>query len=169
MPQSFNALTPLAVEGQTYHYYRLDALKAQGLDVSRLPFSLKVLLENLLRHEDGVTVTADDIKALASWDPKSAPQREIAFRPSRVLLQDFTGVPAIVDLAAMRDAMKRLGGDPTKINPLQPVELVIDHSVQVDEAGSPRSFMVNADREFQRNRERYAFLRWGQDAFRNFR
>ena len=137
--------------------------------MSRLPFSLKVLLENLLRHEDGVTVTADDIKALASWDPKAEPDREIAFRPSRVLLQDFTGVPAIVDLAAMRDAMKRLGGDPKKINPLQPVELVIDHSVQVDEAGTPQAFAVNAELEFERNRERYAFLRWGQNAFENFR
>ena len=115
------------------------------------------------------TVTADDIKALAGWDPKAEPDREIAFRPSRVLLQDFTGVPAIVDLAAMRDAMKRLGGDPRKINPLQPVELVIDHSVQVDEAGTPHAFAANAELEFQRNRERYAFLRWGQNAFENFR
>ena len=136
---------------------------------SRLPFSLKILLENLLRHEDGVTVTAEDIQGLVSWDPKAEPDREIAFRPSRVLLQDFTGVPAIVDLAAMRDAMKRLGGDPKKINPLQPVELVIDHSVQVDEAGTPQAFTANADLEFQRNRERYAFLRWGQNAFDNFR
>ena len=116
-----------------------------------------------------MTVTADDIKALADWDPKAEPDREIAFRPSRVLLQDFTGVPAIVDLAAMRDAMKRLGGDPKKINPLQPVELVIDHSVQVDEAGTPQAFAANAELEFQRNRERYAFLRWGQNAFENFR
>ena len=131
----------------------------------KLPFSLKVLLENLLRHEDGVTVTADDIKGLAAWNPKTEPDREIAFRPSRVLLQDFTGVPAIVDLAAMRDAMKRLGGDPRKINPLQPVELVIDHSVQVDEAGTAHAFAANADLEFQRNRERYAFLRWGQNGF----
>ena len=145
------------------------ALNASGLDVARLPFSLKVLLENLLRHEDGLTVTAEDIKGLASWDPKAAPDREIAFRPSRVLLQDFTGVPAIVDLAAMRDAMKRLGGDPKKINPLQPVELVIDHSVQVDEAGTPLAFAANAELEFQRNRERYAFLRWGQNGFDNFR
>ena len=122
-----------------------------------------------MRHEDGVTVTADDIKGLAAWDPKAEPDREIAFRPSRVLLQDFTGVPAIVDLAAMRDAMKRLGGDPRKINPLQPVELVIDHSVQVDEAGTPQAFAANAELEFQRNRERYAFLRWGQNAFDNFR
>src|SRR5579883_1874369 len=169
MPNSFHARSTLAVGDQTFHYYRLDALSEAGHEVSRLPFSLKILLENLLRHEDGVTVTAGDIRALASWQAKAQPQREIAFQPSRVLLQDFTGVPAIVDLAAMRDAMARLGGDPKAINPLQPVELVIDHSVQVDEAGTPQAFTVNAEREFQRNRERYAFLRWGQNAFRNFR
>ncbi len=169
MTQSFEALTPLTVDGQTYHYYRLDALRAQGLDVTALPFSLKVLLENLLRHEDGSTVTADDIRGLASWDPRAEPDREIAFRPSRVLLQDFTGVPAVVDLAAMRDAMRQMGGEPRKINPLQPVELVVDHSVQVDEAGSISAFAVNADLEFRRNRERYAFLRWGQNAFENFK
>ncbi len=169
MANSFGALSTLKVDDQTISYYRLDALKSEGLDVSRLPFSLKVLLENLLRYEDDVTVTRDDIKALANWDAKAAPSREIAFRPSRVLLQDFTGVPAIVDLAAMRDAMKRLGGDPKKINPLQPVELVIDHSVQVDLAGSARAFATNAEMEFERNRERYAFLRWGQNAFENFR
>jgi aconitate hydratase len=169
MPNSFNALATLHAAGQTVSYYRLDALADHGIDVSQLPFSLKVLLENLLRHEDGVTVTAEDIKALARWNPRSEPDREIAFRPSRVLLQDFTGVPAIVDLAAMRDAMKRLGGNPRKINPLQPVELVIDHSVQVDEAGTTQAFATNAELEFQRNKERYAFLRWGQDAFSNFR
>jgi aconitate hydratase len=169
MTQSKNTLTPLTVDGQTYHYYRLDALREQGLDVAALPFSLKVLLENLLRHEDGSTVTADDIRGLARWNPKAEPDREIAFRPSRVLLQDFTGVPAVVDLAAMRDAMRQMGGDPRKINPLQPVELVIDHSVQVDEAGSALAFAVNADLEFSRNRERYAFLRWGQNAFENFK
>jgi aconitate hydratase len=169
MTQTFNALTPLTVDGKSFHYYRLDALKEQGLDASRLPFSLKVLLENLLRHEDGTTVTDEDIKALASWNPKAQPEREIAFRPSRVLLQDFTGVPAVVDLAAMRDAMGHMGGDPKKINPLQPVELVIDHSVQVDEAGTPASFGINAELEFNRNRERYAFLRWGQSAFSNFK
>ena len=169
MANSFNALGTLNVDGKTISYYRLDALKTAGLDISRLPFSLKILLENLLRHEDGVTVTSDDIKALANWDAKAEPDREIAFRPSRVLLQDFTGVPAIVDLAAMRDAMKRLGGDPKKINPLQPVELVIDHSVQVDVAGTPGAFATNAKMEFERNRERYAFLRWGQNAFENFR
>ncbi len=169
MPNSFNALATLHAAGQTVSYYRLDALADHGIDVWQLPFSLKVLLENLLRHEDGVTVTAEDIKALARWNPRSEPDREIAFRPSRVLLQDFTGVPAIVDLAAMRDAMKRLGGNPRKINPLQPVELVIDHSVQVDEAGTTQAFATNAELEFQRNKERYAFLRWGQDAFSNFR
>ncbi|HKM55322.1 MAG TPA: aconitase family protein, partial [Isosphaeraceae bacterium] len=169
MTQSFDALAPLSVNGQTYHYYRLDALREHKLDVARLPFSLKVLLENLLRHEDGSSVTADDIRGLARWDPKADPEREIAFRPSRVLLQDFTGVPAVVDLAAMRDAMRQMGGDPKKINPLQPVELVIDHSVQVDEAGTPTAFAVNAELEFQRNRERYAFLRWGQNAFDNFK
>ncbi|MGC8643837.1 MAG: aconitate hydratase, partial [Isosphaeraceae bacterium] len=168
MTQSIRALTSLAVDGQTVSYYRLDALRNEGLDVSRLPFSLKVLLENLLRHEDGVTVTADDIRGLARWDPKAEPDREIAFRPSRVLLQDFTGVPAVVDLAAMRDAMEKMGGDPRRINPLQPAELVIDHSVQVDEAGTPAAFTVNAEMEFKRNRERYAFLRWGQSAFKNF-
>jgi aconitate hydratase len=169
MPNSFNTLTTLPVGDRTFYIYKLDALKAAGLDVARLPFSLKILLENLLRHEDGLTVTADDIKGFCRWDPKAIPSREIAFRPSRVLLQDFTGVPAIVDLAAMRDAMKRMGGDPRKINPLQPVELVIDHSVQVDEAGTPRAFLTNAELEFERNKERYAFLRWGQDAFKNFR
>ncbi len=169
MPSSFDARSTLQVGGKTFHYYRLDALSRAGLDISRLPFSLKILLENLLRHEDGVTVTAVDIRALASWDARAEPSTEIAFRPSRVLLQDFTGVPAIVDLAAMRDAMQRLGGDPKKINPLQPVELVIDHSVQVDEAGTAQAFAVNAELEMQRNRERYAFLRWGQNAFDNFR
>jgi aconitate hydratase len=169
MANSFNALATLQVDDRSFGYYRLDALSGSGLDVSLLPFSLKILLENLLRYEDGSTVTADDIKGLANWDPKAEPDREIAFRPSRVLLQDFTGVPAIVDLAAMRDAMKRLGGNPRKINPLQPVELVIDHSVQVDEAGSSNAFAANAELEFQRNRERYAFLRWGQNAFENFR
>ncbi len=169
MADSYGALATIESDNQTFSYFRLDALNKAGLPIDHLPFSLKILLENLLRHEDGVTVTRDDIKALACWDPKAAPDREIAFRPSRVLLQDFTGVPAIVDLAAMRDAMKRLGGDPTKINPLQPVELVIDHSVQVDLAGTPQAFLVNAEKELERNRERYAFLRWGQNAFANFR
>ena len=169
MTRSCDALAELKVGDSTYRYYRLEALAGAGVDLARLPFSLKILLENLLRHEDGVTVTADDVLALAKHDPLGATEREIAFRPSRVLLQDFTGVPAIVDLAAMRDAMKRLGGDPRRINPLQPVELVIDHSVQVDEAGSAGAFATNAKLEFERNRERYAFLKWGQQAFENFR
>jgi aconitate hydratase len=169
MNDSFGSRSELKVDWRTFQYYRLSALKDVGLEIDRLPYSLKILLENLLRHEDGVTVTADDVRALAAWDPHAAPSREIAFRPSRVLLQDFTGVPAVVDLAAMRDAMQRMGGDPTKINPLQPVELVIDHSVQVDEAGTPQAFRTNAELEFDRNRERYAFLRWGQDGFKNFR
>ena len=169
MPNSFESLSDLQVGEFAFKFYRLDALTSRGVDLARLPFSLKILLENLLRNEDGVTVSADDILGLAKWDAKAIPSREIAFRPSRVLLQDFTGVPAVVDLAAMRDAMKRMGGDPEKINPLQPVELVIDHSVQVDEAGTITAFKTNAELEFQRNQERYAFLRWGQSAFENFR
>jgi aconitate hydratase len=169
MSNSFQALSKLKVDDRTFRYYRLDAVQSAGVDVARLPFSLKILLENLLRNEDGTTVTADDITGLAKWDSKALPSREIAFRPSRVLLQDFTGVPAVVDLAAMRDAMQRMGGDPKRINPLQPVELVIDHSVQVDEAGTSLAFATNAELEFSRNKERYAFLRWGQDALRNFR
>jgi aconitate hydratase len=169
MPNSFGSLATFQVQGKTYRYHRLGALADHGVDLDCLPFSLKILLENLLRNEDDVTVTRDDILGLAEWDPKAIPNLEIAFRPSRVLLQDFTGVPAVVDLAAMRDAMKRMGGDPKKINPLQPVELVIDHSVQVDEAGTSLAFATNAELEFHRNRERYAFLRWGQDAFKNFR
>ena len=169
MPNSFHSLATLEVDDRTFRIFRLDSLRDSGVDLARLPFSLKILLENLLRNEDGTTVTADDILGLARWEPKASPSREIAFRPSRVLLQDFTGVPAVVDLAAMRDAMKRLGGDPTKINPLQPVELVIDHSVQVDEAGTAGGLPDQRRAGVQRNRERYAFLRWGQNAFRNFR
>jgi aconitate hydratase len=169
MSNSFAALSDLKVGGHASRYFRLPALADAGHDLSRLPFSLKILLENLLRNEDGTTVTPEDIKNLVAWNPKAIPSHEIAFRPSRVLLQDFTGVPAIVDLAAMRDAMKRLGGDPTKINPLQPVELVIDHSVQVDEAGTSASLLTNTDLEYHRNKERYTFLRWGQSAFKNFR
>ena len=142
---------------------------ATGSDLSRLPFSIKVVLENLVRHEDGQSVTADDIAAIAGWDAQATPGREISFRPARVLLQDFTGVPAVVDLAAMRDAMADLGGDPASINPLMPCELVIDHSVQVDSFGTPRSLFINSEREFERNHERYAFLRWGQTAFDNFK
>ncbi|HUE25651.1 MAG TPA: aconitate hydratase AcnA, partial [Solirubrobacteraceae bacterium] len=164
---SFDAQGSLAVGNRSYEIFRLDALQAK-YDIARLPFSLKILLENLLRTEDGETVRAQDIEALARWDANAEPSDEIAFTPARVLMQDFTGVPAIVDLAAMRDAIVGLSGDPGKINPLVPAELVIDHSVQVDVFGTPRAFERNAELEFQRNRERYAFLRWGQGAFRNF-
>ncbi|HOJ21094.1 MAG TPA: aconitate hydratase AcnA, partial [Armatimonadota bacterium] len=169
MPDSFGSRSSLRVDGREYQIYRLDALERAGFSLARLPYSLKILLENLLRTEDGVSVTAQEIEALARWDPAAEPSREIAFTPSRVLLQDFTGVPAVVDLAAMRDAMAALGGDPRRINPLQPVELVIDHSVQVDAFGTPDAFRINARHEFERNRERYEFLRWGQKAFDNFR
>ncbi|MBV8631168.1 MAG: aconitate hydratase, partial [Silvibacterium sp.] len=165
---SFGSQSTLKSGSRTYEIYRLNALEKKGVSLSRLPCSLRILLENLLRHEDGKSVTADDIEFLAKWDPKAEPSREIAYMPARVLMQDFTGVPAVVDLAAMRDAMKALGGDPEKINPLQPAELVIDHSVQVDEYGTANSYSLNAMLEFQRNRERYAFLKWGQSAFRNF-
>ncbi|WP_158789453.1 aconitate hydratase AcnA [Granulicella sp. L46] len=168
-PNSFNAAATLESGAKKVNYYKLSAL--EGVNLSRLPYSLRILLENLLRCEDGKTVTADDIRFLASWDPKAEPSREIAFMPARVLMQDFTGVPAVVDLAAMRDAMKALGGGQAeieKINPLVPAELVIDHSVQVDEYGSPYSYDLNAALEFTRNRERYAFLKWGQTAFHNF-
>ncbi|HEX6203713.1 MAG TPA: aconitate hydratase AcnA [Thermoanaerobaculia bacterium] len=169
MNDSFGTLTHLQVDGRRFRVAHLPSLERRGLPVARLPFALKVLLENLLRREDGDGVTADDVEALANWRPGDPPSREIAFMPARVLLQDFTGVPAVVDLAAMRDAMVALGGDPKKINPLQPAELVIDHSVQVDEYGTAAAFLINAEREFERNRERYAFLRWGQRAFANFR
>jgi aconitate hydratase len=169
MANSFGSQAELRVGDRKYIIYRLDAVERALPAAARLPFSLKILLENLLRTEDGQAVRAPDIEALASWQATSEPSREIAFTPSRVLLQDFTGVPAIVDLAAMRDAMKRLGGDPRKINPLQPVELVIDHSVQVDAFGTEAAFRSNAEMEFARNQERYQFLRWGQRAFRNFR
>jgi aconitate hydratase len=165
---SFGSQSQLKSGDRAYEIFRLDALAAKGVKLGRLPYSLRILLENLLRHEDRKSVTADDIEFLANWDPKATPSREIAYMPARVLMQDFTGVPAIVDLAAMRDAMKQLGGDPEKINPLQPAELVIDHSVQVDEYGTKGSYDINAALEFSRNRERYAFLKWGQSAFRNF-
>jgi aconitate hydratase len=165
---SFGSYSQLKSGNRTYEIYSLSALEKKGIKLSRLPYSLRILLENLLRQEDGKSVTADDIEFLAKWDPKAEPSREIAYMPARVLMQDFTGVPAIVDLAAMRDAMKVLGGNPEKINPLQPAELVIDHSVQVDEYGTKNSYSLNAMLEFQRNRERYAFLKWGQSAFRNF-
>ncbi|MEA2347400.1 MAG: aconitate hydratase [Thermoleophilaceae bacterium] len=166
-PDSFGARGTLEVAGTSHEIFRLDALQAEH-DVARLPYSLKVLLENLLRNEDGKAVTADDIKGIAGWSASDEPSKEIAYSPARVLMQDFTGVPAIVDLAAMRDAMEALGGDPTSINPLVPVELVIDHSIQVDSFAERLAFQKNADLEFERNRERYAFLRWGQSAFDNF-
>src|SRR6185503_4377775 len=164
---SFDARSTLAVGDREYEIYRLDALQSK-FDVARLPFALKVLLENLLRNEGGPTVDASDVEALATWVATDEPSREIAYAPARVLLQDFTGVPAVVDLAAMRHAMPELGGDPARINPLQPAELVIDHSVQVDEYRTRGAFQFNADREFERNKERYAFLKWGQQAFDNF-
>jgi aconitate hydratase len=164
---SFDARATLSVGGRDYEVYRLDALQSR-FDVARLPFSLKVLLENLLRTEDGIAVRAADVEALASWVASDEPANEIAFTPARVLMQDFTGVPAVVDLAGMRDAMSALGGDPNKINPLVPAELVIDHSVQVDVFGTRMAFERNAELEFERNRERYAFLRWGQGAFDGF-
>src|SRR6266540_3289491 len=165
---SFGARGVLEVGERSYEIFRLDALAAAA-EVSRLPFSLKILLENLLRNEDGSLVRAGDVEALARFDPDGEQVREIAFSPARVLLQDFTGVPAVVDLAAMRDAMTQLGGDPDRINPLVPGELVIDHSVIADVAGRPDAFARNAELEFERNRERYAFLRWGQQAFHSFK
>ncbi len=167
MSNSFGALSTLSVGANEYDIYRLDAVESGH--VSRLPYSLKILLENLLRHEDGRDVTRDDIEALAAWDPKAEPSQEIAFTPSRVILQDFTGVPAVVDLAAMRDAVVKLGGSADAINPLSPAELVIDHSVQVDRYGVPDALKSNNTIEFERNRERYSFLRWGQSAFENFK
>ncbi len=168
-PDSFGARGTLAVGGRPYEIFRLAALARRGLPVARLPFSLKILLENLLRLEDGKAVTTAHVEKLARWDPKKAPDEEIAFMPARVLMQDFTGVPAVVDLAAMRDAMAHMKGDPRTVNPLLPVELVIDHSVIVDEFGTPSAFQANADLEFQRNRERYALLRWAQQTFQGFR
>ncbi len=164
---SFNSRSNLKVGNKEYEIYHLDALDKQGISTKHLPYSLRILLENLLRTEDGRNVKKEDIRSMAGWNKNSKPDKEIAFTPSRVLLQDFTGVPCVVDLAAMRDAMKQLGGDPALINPLQPVELVIDHSVQVDEFGSSNAFDVNALLEFQRNKERYSFLRWGQTGFHN--
>jgi aconitate hydratase len=167
-PNSFDAKAPLRVGERSYEIFRLDALQAK-YDIARLPFSLKILLENLLRNEDGETIRAEDIEALAKWNAGEEPSKEIAFTPARVVMQDFTGVPAVVDLAAMRDAMNAMQGDPEKINPLVPAELVIDHSVQVDVFGTRQAFQRNAELEFERNRERYAFLRWGQGAFHNFK
>ncbi len=169
-PNSFGARASLQVKGQRFEIFRLDALeKSPGINFSSMPFCMKILLENLLRNEDGRFVKRDDVEAVARWTPGQKPTKEIAFRPARVLLQDFTGVPAVVDLAAMRDAIARLGGDPKRINPLQPVDLVIDHSVQVDQYGSRDAFRFNAEMESKRNGERYEFLRWGQTAFQNFR
>src|SRR3982074_1687189 len=167
MTNSFNARSTLKSGDRSYDIWSLAALPRDK--VARLPYSLKILLENLLRFEDGVNVTRADIDALLSWDPAAVPSYEIAFTPSRVLLQDFTGVPCVVDLAAMRDAIVRLGGDPGRVNPLQHVELVIDQSVQFDYFGQINAFELNAELEFSRNQERYAFLRWGQNAFNNFR
>jgi aconitate hydratase len=167
---SFDSEQSLLVAGKIYRYYSLSAFaKNSGMDISRLPFSLKILLENLLRREDGVTVKREDIEALAGWDSQATPDREIQFMPARVLLQDFTGVPAVADLAAMRRALQRLGGDPGRINPLQPADLVIDHSVQVDRFGTTLALEENAQLDYHRNHERYQFLRWGQGAFKNFR
>src|SRR3990172_4334786 len=168
-PDSFGARTSRTVGGRAFGVFRLDALEKRRVGkVSRLPFSIKILLENLLRHEDGVTVTADDIRALANWSPSVPSDREIAFRPARVLLQDFTGVPALVDLAAMRDAAMRMGGDPKRINPLMPADLIIDHSVQVDRFATASAYPDNVAREYGRNGERYAFLRWGKESFAIF-
>ena len=164
---SFGARSTLDVGGRSYEVFRLDALQSR-FDVARLPYSIKVLLENVLRLEDGVSAKQEDVEAIASWDAAATPSAEIPYQPARVLMQDFTGVPAVVDLAAMRDAMAEIGGDPEKINPLVDVDLVIDHSVQVDAFGNERAFAVNAEREFERNRERYSFLKWGREAFDNF-
>jgi aconitate hydratase len=165
---SFRARSTLSVGGREYEVFRLDALQ-ERFDVARLPYSIKALLENVLRLEDGVSVSAADVEAIAAWDAAAEPSVEIPFQPARVLMQDFTGVPAVVDLAAMRDAMEEIGGDPAAINPLVDVDLVIDHSVQVDAFGNDRAFAVNAERDFERNRERYSFLKWGQQSFDNFR
>nr|WP_281379947.1 aconitate hydratase AcnA [Nocardioides ginsengisegetis] len=166
---SFGAKSTLDVDGKSYEIFRLDAVTGEGLDVASLPFSLKVLLENLLRTEDGADITADDIKALAGWDADAEPDKEIQFTPARVIMQDFTGVPCVVDLATMREAMADLGGDPSKINPLAPAEMVIDHSVIADVFGTPEAFERNVEIEYERNRERYQFLRWGQGAFDDFK
>src|SRR5215471_18377328 len=167
---SFKCQKTLKVGGKTYVYYSLPAAEKNGLKgISKLPYSMKVLLENLLRNEDGRSVKKEDIEAVAKWLKKRKVEHEISFRPARVLMQDFTGVPAVVDLAAMRDAMTKLGANPEKINPLNPVDLVIDHSVMVDYFGTNKAFGENVEREYERNMERYRFLRWGSSAFNNFR
>src|SRR5271167_436242 len=168
MTNSFGARSTLMVDGKTYTIHKLEALEKHGFSLARMPYSIKVMIENVLRREDGVIVTTGQIEALARWNGKGG-EHEVSFMPARVLLQDFTGVPVVADLAVMRDAVKRLGGDPAKVNPLQPVDLVIDHSVQVDSYGTADAFAINAGMEFERNRERYLFLRWGQGAFNNFR
>src|ERR1700731_4736545 len=165
---SFGARSTLTVDGKSYTIYKLDALEKHGFSLARMPYSIKVMIENVLRREDGVIVTTGQIEALARWNGKGG-EREVSFMPARVLLQDFTGVPVVADLAVMRDAIKKLGGNPDKISPLQPVDLVIDHSVQVDSFGTANAFATNAQLEFERNQERYLFLRWGQGAFDNFR
>ncbi|MET8993493.1 aconitase family protein, partial [Nonomuraea wenchangensis] len=162
---SFGARDTLRVGDASYEIFRLDAVEG----AARLPYSLKILLENLLRTEDGANITADHIRALGSWDPNAAPSVEIQFTPARVIMQDFTGVPCVVDLATMREAVRDLGGDPARINPLAPAEMVIDHSVIVDYFGHPDAFQRNVEREYERNRERYQFLRWGQTAFDEFK
>ncbi len=167
---SFRCCKPLKVGSKTYAYYSLPSAEKNGLkSISRLPFSMKVLLENLLRNEDGRSITKEDIQAVAQWLKTKTSEREIAFRPARVLMQDFTGVPAVVDLAAMRDAMKMLGGDPQKINPLVPVDLVCDHSVSVTIFGTSNAVKKNVEEEYRQNRERYEFLKWSQKSFDNFR
>ena len=166
---TLNTRRSLTVGNDKFDYFSLKAASAELGDISRLPFSLKILLENLLRFEDGRSVTIDDVKALVDWQKERRMAHEIAYRPARVLMQDFTGVPAVVDLAAMREAVVKMGGDPQRINPLSPVDLVIDHSVMVDHFGNPKAFKSNEDLEYARNAERYEFLRWGQGAFDNFR
>ena len=166
---SFQTQSTLKVNDQSFQIFKIPNLEKQGFKTKRLPYALQILLENLLRREDGQVVNKEDIEAILNWDPKAAPSKEISFNPARVILQDFTGVPAVVDLAAMRDAMQKMGGDPTRINPLQPVELVIDHSVQVDAFGTHLALEYNAKKEFERNQERYTFLRWGQNALKNFK
>ena len=165
---SFGARTTLSVDGKKYSIYKLEALERRGFSLGRMPYSIKVMVENVLRREDGLVVNQEQVETVARWSPKP-PEREFSFMPARVLLQDFTGVPVVADLAAMRDAVKRLRGNPSKINPLQPADLVIDHSVQVDTFGTRTAFAQNAELEFQRNQERYLFLRWGQEVFNNFR
>ena len=166
---SFGAKSTLDVDGKSYEIFRLDKVTGDGVDVASLPFSLKVLLENLLRTEDGANITADDIRAIGSWDADAEPSKEIQFTPARVIMQDFTGVPCVVDLATMREAVEELGGDAAKINPLAPAEMVIDHSVIADVFGTPEAFERNVEIEYERNRERYQFLRWGQGAFDDFK